>query len=173
MIRTVVIFCFDNQKFPGIQYLQPFQQCIPFLKPGISAAVDTQHQDPALFQKGQGYGKCLNTGFCPCGKSMIALRQIAEIEYNAAYTHRLCVFSHIYVGIQKQFIIVRGIFFFKPLSGIGKCYFLNIESEYMPFSPQRQERSRVSFPFPMVASMQRSPSFTCSEIKWAHHCVIW
>ena len=101
MIRTVVIFCFDNQKFPGIQYLQPFQQCIPFLKPGISAAVDTQHQDPALFQKGQGYGKCLNTGFCPCGKSMIALRQIAEIEYNAAYTHRLCVFSHIYVGIQK------------------------------------------------------------------------
>ncbi len=92
MIRPVVIFCFNNQKFPGIQHFQPFQQCIPFLKPGISAAVDTQHQDPALFQKGQGYGKCLNTGFCSRGKSMIAFRQIAEIEYNAAYTHRLCVF---------------------------------------------------------------------------------
>ena len=40
IIRTIIIFGFDNQIFFRIQFFQPAKQCIPLLESGISATVN-------------------------------------------------------------------------------------------------------------------------------------
>ena len=112
VIGAVVIFSSDHQVFSGIQLLQPCKEGISFFESGVSSAVDTQHKDSAFFQKGKGSFKSCDTGSRSGCQLMISSWQIAEVKYNAAYCFRSSIISHVFVGIQKQLIIIGSGFFF-------------------------------------------------------------
>lgn len=166
IVGTVVVVAADHQIVVGIQFFQPGQKSIPFFKSGVSATVNTQRKKTSLFQKSERLFQCLDAGLRTGSQGMIPAWKIPEVKNNTAYTVRLYVISHMGVGFQKQGVIGRGIFTEKLLTGSLQCLFLNIEGQYLTVRACQAGEKQGIIAISIVASIQMSPSFTCSSIIW-------
>ena len=99
MIWAIIIFCFNNEEFTGVQVLKPCKYSIAFIKARIPAAVYAKRKKSSFFQKRKGFCESWNAGLFFCCQVMVPSRQVSEIKNNTAYRGIFCILVYVFMRI--------------------------------------------------------------------------